>query len=182
MIVKLVKQHAPTLEPMPPTIDGEASLWGIYHCEKYDQYNTEPRFEAAYAPGGYYYEHSIEVRARWTQWGRDSACSYSNFQILYNTACELGYIGPPKALDKDGLALPYVCLYIRRRIIDRGATKPEQIADAYNSGSFSDQHIPGAYIRKFMKYYERALRKSCLQDTTKILVPSSTGPTNSPVE
>lgn len=161
MIREVIQAAAPSLEPMPSTINGEASLWGLYHCERYDQNNTEPRFEPAYAPEGYYYEHSSEVRDRWTFYGRASACSYSNFQILFNTACELGYNGPPLALDKDSLAIEYVCRYIRHRIIDRGATKPEHVADAYNSGSFKDEIIPDAYIRKFMRYYERALRKQC---------------------
>jgi hypothetical protein len=181
MIRKLIRTHAPDLEPMPLTIQGEPCLWGLYHCEKYDQDNKIPRYEPAYAPGGYFYLHSPDVQARWAVWGRDSACSYSNFQILYNTACELGYQGPPLALDTDALAILYVVKYIRTRIIQQGATKPEQVADAYNSGSFKDQYVPNAYIRKFMKYYDRAVRRQCPPVTTKNLDASTTGPTTSPV-
>jgi len=167
MIEKLIKQYAPSIEHLPSTLDAEAILWGLYHCEKYDEYNKDPRFEKSYAPAGYYFEHSEEVRNNWFIWGREAACSFSNFQILFATAKELGYAGPPAALDSDAVSLPFVCKYVHRRIIDKGATLPEQVADAYNSGSFQDAIVPADYIKKFIKYYERALRKKCKDITPK---------------
>lgn len=181
MIRNLIKEHAPTIPHLPTTLNAEAILWAVYHCERYDTNNKIPRFEAAYAPGGYYYVRSQQVRVNYVRWGRDSACSYSNFQILYNTANELGYTGPPVALDSDSLALPYVCKYIHRRIIDKGATTPEQVADAYNSGSYQDSIKPEKYMKKFRRYYDRALERSW-KDMTKKTDDSSTGPTTSPSE
>lgn len=159
-ISALIKRFAPDLSPMPPTLVAEPLLWAVYHCERYTPSNPNPRFEAAYAPGGYYYETSEQVRAAYTEYGRDAACSYSNFQILYIAAMELGYIGPPRALDKDSFALPFVIKYINRRCLARGADTPEEVADAYNSGSYTDSHKPQAYMQRFRLYYDKALQRT----------------------
>jgi len=158
-ISALIKKFAPGLKPMPPTLNPEALLWAVYHSERYTQSNPNPRFEPAYAPGGYYYETSAHVRDAYDEYGRDAACSYSNFQILYIAALELGYIGPPLSLDKDSFALPFVIRYINRRVLERGADTPEEVADAYNSGSFTDTHKPEAYMRRFRYFYDRALER-----------------------
>lgn len=157
MIKELIKEHAPSITELPETLNAEAILWAIYHCEKYDTYNRDPRFEPAYAPDGFYFNNSIDIRRYWAKWGREAACSYSNFQIMFPTACELGYTGPPAALDFDRIALPFVCKYVQRRIINRGATTPEQVADAYNSGSYQDAVKPEKYMKKFRRYYDRAM-------------------------
>ena len=149
---ELIEEAAPSLEPMPPSIEGAATLWGLFNCERYSEANPFPRFEPAYAPGGYFYEHSPDVQARWAEYDRASACSYSNWQILFNTACELGYTGDPYALDDDKTALPFVVAYIKRRAIGAGATMPEQVARAYNSGSINGHAVPG-YVDKFMASY-----------------------------
>jgi hypothetical protein len=154
MIASLVKKHAVDVA-CPPLLNAEALLWAIYYCEKYNAHNREPRFEAAYAPGGWFYEHSPAVRTQYDKWGRYAACSYSNFQMLFIVATELGYGGPPLALDKDSVCLPYVVDYLNRRVFAYGATKPEQVADAYNSGSFKDAYVPTEYVAKFMRFYER---------------------------
>ncbi len=152
MIASLIKKHAKDLH-VSPGLDPEAILWAVYRCEKYDKHNHVPRYEKAYAPGGYYYEKSQMVRDEYEKWGNWAACSYSNFQILYITARELGYDGPPLALDKDSVALPFV-VKLLNRIISRGASTPEEIADAYNSGTHKDKIVPEKYIRKFKKFYE----------------------------
>lgn len=160
MIEQLIKEWAQKFPcTFPDSLDPEAILWAVWHCEKYDQYDKEPRFEASYAPGGYFYDTSEEVRMNWAVYGRSAACSYSNFQIMYPTARELGYVGPPVALDKDEIALPYVVALICKRIIDAGATTPEQVADAYNSGSFKDNYKPEAYMKKFRCYYDKAIAR-----------------------
>lgn len=179
LISRLIKEHAPTIKDLPQTLDAEALLWALYHCERYDPNNKVPRFEPAYAPGGRYYASNQQVRINYASYGREAACSYSNFQILYATARELGYTGPPAALDSDSIALPYVCEYIHRRIFDKGATTPEQVADAYNSGSYQDSNKPEKYIAKFRRYYDKAVER---QWKALIKKPegSSTGPTTSP--
>jgi len=157
MIEKLIRQHAQDLR-VAEGINAEAILWAIYRCEKYTATNQEPRFEPAYAPGGHYYNHSTPVQELYTKWGNWAACSYSNFQILFVTAVELGYPGPPLGLDRDEVALPYVVKLLNVRIFDRpGNETVEQVADAYNSGNFKDTNVPEAYIRKFVEAYNKAL-------------------------
>ena len=155
MIAQLIRQHAPLLK-IP--LDPEAILWAIYKCERYTKNNRNPRFEVAYAPGGRYYEVE-HVKQAFDKWGNWAACSYSNFQILFIVALELGYTGPPLALDKDEVALPLVTKYVNNRILKKGADTVESVADAYNSGTHRDKNVPWKYIRKFRKHYDRALTR-----------------------
>lgn len=158
-ISQLIAIFAPQLSPMPASLYAEPLLWAIYHCEKYTPSNPNPRFEPSYAPGGYYHESSQHVRDAYTCYGRDAACSFSNFQILYIAALELGYAGPPRALDKDSFALPFVIKYVNKRCLERGADTPEEVADAYNSGSYTDSHKPEAYMKRFRMHYDKALQR-----------------------
>lgn len=156
MIARLIKEHAPNLET-PEGLDSEAVLWAVYGCEHYTKKYNMPRFEPAYAPGGIYYRNNDLVREKYDRWGRTAACSYSNFQILYVTACELGYDGPPIPLDRDSVALPFVTKYINVRIFKRGATEVEQVGDAYNSGTHLDRLKPEKYMARFRRFYDKAI-------------------------
>jgi len=158
-IAQLIVKHASALRPMPDTLNAEALLWAVYHCEKYTTAYPNPRFEPSYAPGGYYHDTAQHVRDAYAEYGRDAACSYSNFQILYIVATELGYVGPPRALDKDSFALPFVIKYINRRVLARGADTPEEVADAYNSGSYTDSHKPEGYMKRFRYFYDQAIQR-----------------------
>lgn len=159
MIKQLIEEYAPLLKT-PRDIDSNAVLWAVYRSEKYNKHNLAPRMEPAYAEGGRYYERSERVRELHTLWGNWAACSFSNFQILFIVADELGYTGPPLALDKDSVAIPYVVRYLNRRVFQRKAKTIEQIADAYNSGTHLDDNVPQRYINKFKRYYFEAL-KTC---------------------
>lgn len=161
MIKQLIETWATHLK-VPEGLEPKCILWALYYCEKYNTRNRVPRFEKAYAPGGYYYGRSPEVRKEYATWGRDAACSYSNFQILYNTARELGYDGPPLPLDRDSIAIPFVTWYLNIRVFKKDAKTIEGVADAYNSGSYQDNNKPEAYIAKFKRNYEK-----CLKDTTR---------------
>jgi hypothetical protein len=156
MIRKLINEHATALEP-PEGIDAEALLWAIYRSEKYDKHNRVPRYEPAFAPAGTYY--ASHVKELYELWGVFAACSYSNFQILFVTAAELGYKGPPLALDHDSVALPWVVRYLQERVLETGAKTVEEIADAYNSGTHLDGNVPTAYIKRFRHYYDIHLKE-----------------------
>jgi len=168
LIARLIEEHSKNIKA-PPGIDPKALLWAFYRCEKYDKHNHVPRFEKACAPGGYYYERSPMLQEEYEKWGTWAACSYSNFQILYITARELGYDGPPLALDKDSVALPFVVKLINR-IIVRGAATPAEIADAYNTGIHKDSNIPVKYIKKFLRFYEEY---KCTPETKEEPEPST---------
>jgi len=140
-------------------MDPEAVLWAVYHCERYDKHNRVPRFEKAFAPGGFYYKSDPNVRLLHARWGDYAACSFSNFQILFVTACELGFDGPPLALDHDSVALPWVVKYLNVRGFDKGVKSVEAIADAYNSGTHLDDDVPQRYVRKFVRMYDKNLTR-----------------------
>jgi len=159
---------------VPEGMDPCAVLFAVYDCEKYTPSNKVPRFEAAYAPDGIYFKNSELVRMEYAKWQAWAACSYSNFQILYIVAVELGYDGPPLALDRDSVAIPYVVRYLNERVFDRGATTIEQVADAYNSGSFKDTIKPEHYIAKFKRQYAWHEEHECQQDSTNEDNSSST--------
>lgn len=159
MIARVIKEHAPYLE-MPPGLNAEAILWAVYGCEHYTKKYYFPRYESAYAPGGLYYRNAEAVREAWEKWGRTAACSYSNFQILYITATEFGYTGPPLGLDRDSIAIPFVVKYINERIFAKpGHESVEQVADGYNSGTHLDRLKPLAYMARFRRYYDKAIRR-----------------------
>lgn len=159
MIKRLIEEHAPKLE-VPEGLNAEAILWAVYGCEHYVPKYNVPRFEPAYAPGGLYYRNSDLVKEKYRLWGRDAACSYSNFQILFITACELGYDGPPLPLDKDALALLYVVRYINIRIFDKpGRETVEQVGDAYNSGTHLDRIKPERYMKRFRRFYDKSIAR-----------------------
>ena len=107
----------------------------------------------AYCPGGYYYKKSPEVRELWKRWGDSAACSYSSFQILYVVAIELGFGGSPIDLWYDEEACPLVVKFLNHRVIEKNPRNLQDIADAYNSGTHRDRHIPHDYIRKFLTAY-----------------------------
>jgi len=156
MIKKLINESAPLIKEV---VDAEALLWAVYECEKYTKTYRVPRFEPAYAPGGLYFRNSSMVRREYAKWGSSASCSYSNFQIMFIVARELGYDAPPLALDKDSVALPYVVRYINKRVLKRGAKTVAEIADAYNSGTHRDANVPERYINKFTRKYAQHLTR-----------------------
>ena len=159
MITRVIQEHAPYLET-PKGLNKEAVLWAVYGCEHYTKRYYFPRYEPAYAPEGLYYRNSREVRDAYDRWGKSAACSYSNFQILYITATELGYSGPPLGLDRDSIAIPFVIKYINERIFAKPRHETvEQVADGYNSGTHLDRLKPLKYMERFRRYYDKAIAR-----------------------
>ena len=158
MIARLIHEQAKFVQA-PAGLNTEALLWAIYKCERYVEHAKFPRFEPAYAPDGIYFKNSELVRREYAKWGNWACCSYSDFQIMYITAVELGYDGPPLALDRDVMALPWVVKYLNDRAFARGAKTVEEVADAYNSGTHRNHYKPLEYIAKCRKYYDRKLEE-----------------------
>jgi hypothetical protein len=139
-------------EPVPGgsillTISGLESTFG--------QRRLFAKLEAGYAPGGHYYQNSMDVRKLWNTYGAMAACSYGTFQLMFVTARELGFLGPPIDLQKDEIAAYWSAQLITRRIIKaQGATTLAQVLDGYNSGSSRDANVPEAYINKGVSLYK----------------------------
>lgn len=147
---KICEVHGLFLDKLAPWMDGEICLKALATVESsYGIYNI-PRHEKAYDLGGIY---SKSYKPLLIKYGAMAACSWSSFQIMYPVAYELGFQGDPIELQNDELAIMWVMEYIRKRILDKGCSRLQDFADAYNSGTFRDKLIPEDYITKFMKAY-----------------------------
>lgn len=146
--------------------DPERLLDAIALVESNGGHNNHPRFEGAFAPPNSLFTiqgrlqrgtgrnfNSI-VERRWAQYGLRSACSYGPHQILYHTAADLGYRGPPEALSDPTTNAEWAWLLLRK-LVERGARTIEQVADGWNSGSFKDGFVPHEYINKVLAAYHR---------------------------
>ena len=101
-------------------------------------------------PGGKYYNQRL-----YAIYGSDAAASWGPMQIMYVTATELGFNGNPSDLSDPEVCMYWATTLINKRILGRGARTIEQIADAYNSGSFKDNVIPEDYINSVINYYKQ---------------------------
>lgn len=126
---------------------------------------NRPRYERQYDQGGFLYNRSKEQQERIIQWGAWAACSYSSFQIMYSTACELGYdrapwTRSPGDLFNDETAVIFVVEYIKRRILDRGAKSIKEFAIAYNGGNpKAVNNMTLQYAQKFDHRYAGVLAR-----------------------
>lgn len=134
--------------------DKKALLQAIAQVESSYGVNNIPRFEPSYYIDGYYYKVSTEVQNYVSKYGKHASCSYSSFQIMFPTACELGYTGTPQDLGKDEIAIQWVIKFINNRILRKKPQGLEDIFDAYNSGNFKDKYIPERYIKKATRWYD----------------------------
>jgi hypothetical protein len=104
-----------------PVSPGVWVLYALFLNERYNAQNPVPRLEPSYCPGGRYYSDRL-----WKLYGEDSAKSYSNWQLMFATAHELGYRGMPHELDDDTVAVRWVVEVLNRRVI-RKARSNDQV-------------------------------------------------------
>lgn len=149
---------------MPP-VDIPRLLHAIAQVETSGGRNNWPRLEVAYMPTGQRYTvqgrlltgtgtaWNAIVAARWGVWGLASAASWGPWQVLFHTAADRGYDGPPWDLMDTAISEIWVrrhLAYLQRR----GAQTVEEFADAYNSGTHRDRIIPHAYIADVVAAYQ----------------------------
>jgi hypothetical protein len=135
---------------------GAYVLFALFLNERYNKANPDPRLEKSYCPGGRYYSDRL-----WKLYGEDSAKSFSNWQIMFPTAHELGFRGMPTELDDDAVAIRWVVELLNRRIIRRARINDqvvtlEEIFDGYNTGSPNDQFVNPEYVRRGKEHYAEA--------------------------
>jgi len=136
--------------------EGVWVLYALFLNERYNKDNPVPRLEKAYCPGGRYYSDR-----QWKVYGEDSAKSFSNWQIMYPTAFELGYRGMPHELDDDAVAIRWVVELLNRRIIRRARINDqvvtlEELLDGYNTGDPADAIHNHEYVRCGSEHYAQA--------------------------
>ena len=142
-------------------------MYALFLNERYNATNSSPRFERAYSAGGRYCDPTL-----WVQYGRAAACSYSNWQIMFPVAVELGYRGTPEALDEDATAIVWVVQLLRKRLVkfarqEDGRATLSELLDAYNSGNPRDANVPHEYIARGAEHYADAFER-LLSTTTEV--------------
>ena len=155
-LTQLILDNASLLNIGTSNLSGEKILTAIAVVESDFGKCNRPRYEKSYDIGGTVYnlDKSGLYRGKWLEYGSLMACSYSSFQIMYMVACELGYKSSPIDLSNDEIAISWVIKLINRRILGvQNARLPQEIADAYNSGSCRDRFVPQVYVGKFMVVY-----------------------------
>ncbi len=97
------------------------------------------------------------VRQRHEKWGCAACCSWSPWQIHYQTAADRGFGSAPWMLMDAEIALDFVSLELNRIIAGPSPSETvEQIADAWNSGNYRDRIVPADYIAKVRAAYRAA--------------------------
>lgn len=137
-------------------VDADVLLRAIARVETNGGRNNWPRVEVSYIPKGLAFTvqgHVLTgtgtnvnavVAPRWAKWGLGTAASWGWWQILYHTAADMGYPGPPHELMDSGTCEPYVVAHLRK-IAMTGATTVRDFADAWNSGSWRDANLVKPY-------------------------------------
>ena len=135
---------------------GSRLLWAIAGNEStFGKRREFVKYEPAFLPGGDYYKNSPTLQKLYYQYGVLAGSSYGSWQIMYPTACEVGFSGPPIALQDDAVAIQFVVNLINKRFIGHeGAKTLSDVLDAYNSGSFRDTNVPQKYVDDGIHHYE----------------------------
>lgn len=149
-----------------PGVDCDRLLRAIASVETNGGVDNVARYEAAYIPRGMAFTiqgHTVTgsgaccnaiTWARWQKWGIRSAASYGWWQILYQTAADLGYQGPPQDLMEPGICEPFVVAYLKKKAI-QGARTVRDFADAWNSGTFTDENTVPEYTKAVEAAYSK---------------------------
>ena len=118
---------------IPQGEDKFAFLWAMCGMETSYGIKNRMRYEGAYAPGGRYYFNSEKQRELYKTWGVPACCSHGVTQIMYITAIEFGYNGPPYDLIDARVSLP-ITIKILNEALKAGAFSIEDKAARWNGG------------------------------------------------
>ena len=154
-LIEIVKPYAASLT-CPSSLQPVPLLLAIADVESSGGANNVPKHEDAYDRGGLYWKEAAHVKDAVRRWGAFAACSYSSWQLLYIVAVELGLGAEtdPAQMRDDVFAIPWVIAALNRRVFARGAQNIQDVADGWNSGSFTDTNKPLAYIEAMRLAYE----------------------------
>lgn len=154
--------------PLAPGVDTDLLLAAISRVETEGGRNNWPRVEVSFIPAGETFTvqgHTLIgtgrsvngiVLARFQKWGLGSAASWGWWQILFHTAADLGYAGPPHELHDPAISEPYVVGRLRKAAM-RGAATVRDFADEWNSGFFRDANTVPDYTAAVEAEYNRLI-------------------------
>lgn len=156
-IANLCTLYGKDLELRAAPLDPKQVLWAFAGVESSFGQNFAPRHEPSYCRSGKYY-NSAATREH----GCLAHCSYGPWQVMFANF-PVG-ITPRDLLDP--IAGPELSLRaaIRRlnRALVQGASELSQLADAYNSGSFRDDLVPGQYVAGVLEKYKIAMPQAAM--------------------
>jgi hypothetical protein len=142
---------------LPKGIDGSRVLWAMSGNESSFGEHCTPRHEGAYCTG--IYSHAPEVVALTAKYGHGAHSSYGPWQILLVNCT--APVAPEDMADLNRAALETVKFINRRILHEQKASTIEEIAAAWNSGTF---HHPNGlsegvarYVHDFRNYYDHEL-------------------------
>ena len=145
----LCREHGKDLNPIVK-VDGIRLLAALLYCESKFGKNCKPKVHMAYTPSGKCFNDKL--KKAYDQYQEKASCSWGPWQIMYATALELGYQGPPDDLAQPEVSLPYVVKYLNEGIAN-GAICVSQLADYYNSGAVKNRKVITGYLRKCIGAY-----------------------------
>jgi hypothetical protein len=132
----------------PDRFGNLALLRAIADVESTYGANSNPRHEPAYCRGGRYFSAYLT-----SHFGCAAHCSYGPWQIMFPTACELGFGGTPEELANPETNCLYAVRYLNARASK--ATNLEHIGRAYNGGNINAKAVPQSYIDKLTAAYRK---------------------------
>jgi len=168
----LIEKYAPTLDLKDEEVDRSRLLAALCLAESNGGRNWQPNYEPAFFIGGRYWNDRLAELVNYWGQGADPvmrpwceqavACSWGPFQILYITAVELKYDGPPWGLTDPATCLRYAVRLINKRIIpklvhDTPFSLLAQIAGRYNAGGNWKGLAAKQYIAKVTAHYTSAI-------------------------
>jgi hypothetical protein len=138
---------------VPEGIAGEQLLWALAGNESRFGVECSPRHERGYCHGGKYFDPELT-----SLWGCLAHCSYGPWQVLYPNISRGGNVNPLDAARRPEITASAAVRFLNEIIFGREkAATIQQVADAYNSGDWRDQIVPGGYIDGLVKNYAMAM-------------------------
>lgn len=158
-LAEAIAHYASALH-VPFGISAVALLRAIAAQETSDPTRTAAcKHENSYCYGGKYHREAAKV-AEW-RYGCACHCSWSPWQIMYQTAVGRGFADDPVRLRDPMIAGAYVVAELNGRVFDRlsGATVQDAF-DAWNSGTARDSILPAKYISEATDLYNHFVGKN----------------------
>lgn len=136
------------IEPVPMEVDGAQLLWAIAGNESSFGFNCTPRYEPAFDRGGPYADIPMLNR-----FGRDAACSWGPWQIMFAN-CPPDYA--PEDMKDLTKAVFATAAFLNHQLYRFEPTSLAAIAAIWNGGN------PGAIVKPQVAAYAAKLESNYL--------------------
>lgn len=148
-VARLIRERAGELK-CPAGVDALQLLWALAGNESDFGRDCGPRHEDSYCPNtkGRY---ATAIGELTKQWGCLAHMSYGPWQVMF---CNTEGVSPfDLAMDAE-TGLIAAIQHLNQRVFRQGAQTLDQIADAYNTGSYKQGVPPAKYIENLKRRYD----------------------------